>query len=341
MPVDRSVGIGGSDIGGILGISPWKTAWQVYQEKVGEIEAPKPTEEMEIGSALERAIAETYARRTNRAYGWDNVRKQSSEYPFVLWTPDAHILSDKRWRILDCKNVGPGQAARWGEEGTDDVPREVLLQMLWYLIAEPESEAAEVAALICGNRLRGYTIHRTPEAKDVQVFMLEAAEKFMREYVTPRIPPPIDGSDYAANYLKQKYPRHTENVRRVSEAEGWLIRDYAGARRKAKEAEETKAALGNALREAIADFEGIDMADGSRATWKKTRDGKVTDWERMAMEIAPGFCLIRDNPLEVAAFRVFSNFHGDQLTPDALIEHYTKPKPGHRTLRVTYKGEDE
>ncbi len=35
---ERRKGIGGSDIAAILGLSPWKTAYQVYQEKRKEVD---------------------------------------------------------------------------------------------------------------------------------------------------------------------------------------------------------------------------------------------------------------------------------------------------------------
>ncbi|MDY0364217.1 MAG: YqaJ viral recombinase family protein, partial [Bacilli bacterium] len=38
---ERRRGLGGSDIGAILGLSPWKSAFQVYQEKRGEVESFK------------------------------------------------------------------------------------------------------------------------------------------------------------------------------------------------------------------------------------------------------------------------------------------------------------
>jgi predicted phage-related endonuclease len=34
---ERRKGIGGSDIAAVLGLSPWKTAYQVYQEKRKEV----------------------------------------------------------------------------------------------------------------------------------------------------------------------------------------------------------------------------------------------------------------------------------------------------------------
>lgn len=38
---ERRKGIGGSDIAAILGLSPWKTAYQVYQEKRKEVDDRK------------------------------------------------------------------------------------------------------------------------------------------------------------------------------------------------------------------------------------------------------------------------------------------------------------
>ena len=41
---ERRKGIGGSDIAAVLGLSPWKTAYQVYQEKRKEVDDWKGNE---------------------------------------------------------------------------------------------------------------------------------------------------------------------------------------------------------------------------------------------------------------------------------------------------------
>ena len=62
-PLDRNAGIGGSDVPVILGLSPFRSAVELWAEKRGEGEPQKPSLPMRIGSLVEGAIATLYAER--------------------------------------------------------------------------------------------------------------------------------------------------------------------------------------------------------------------------------------------------------------------------------------
>ena len=56
----RRAGIGGSDVAAILGISPWKTALDVYHDKTGAAKDEPETENMRLGTALEQFVADRF-----------------------------------------------------------------------------------------------------------------------------------------------------------------------------------------------------------------------------------------------------------------------------------------
>ena len=61
----RKNGIGGSDVGAIMGLNPWKSPVEVWLEKTGHSEPPDLSgkESVEWGNRLEAVVAEKFADR--------------------------------------------------------------------------------------------------------------------------------------------------------------------------------------------------------------------------------------------------------------------------------------
>ena len=53
---ERRKGIGGSDVAAIIGLSPWTTPLDIYEQKLGIALPSEETEAMYWGTALEPAI---------------------------------------------------------------------------------------------------------------------------------------------------------------------------------------------------------------------------------------------------------------------------------------------
>ena len=64
---ERQKGIGGSDVGAILGINKWKSPFEVYIDKTEEITEIKEAGEAAYwGSILEDQVAKEFALRTGK-----------------------------------------------------------------------------------------------------------------------------------------------------------------------------------------------------------------------------------------------------------------------------------
>lgn len=61
---DRSKYLGGSDVGAILGLSPYKTPLDVWLEKTGKHSEQKDSLPLRFGSFAESFVASEYARAT-------------------------------------------------------------------------------------------------------------------------------------------------------------------------------------------------------------------------------------------------------------------------------------
>jgi putative phage-type endonuclease len=195
---NRQKGIGGSDVGAILGVNRWKTAFQVYLEKTEELtEIKEEAEAAYWGTSLEELVAKEFTKRTGKKVRRDNRHLVHKEYPFMTANIDRRVVGENS--ILECKTTSSYGAKDW--EG-EEIPPSYLLQCQHYL-AVTGAEKCYIAVLIGGQKLLIKEIDRDEE---LIAMIIEAEKQFWIEHVEKRIPPPLDGSTAADKYLKEKYP---------------------------------------------------------------------------------------------------------------------------------------
>ena len=98
---DRRTGIGGSDSPVVLGVNPFKTRFELWQEKMGIIEpSDKESPAIKRGKTLEAIVADLYAQVKQRKV---EIVKQKLVHPTIPYIY-AHI--DRR--IIDGGKRGPG-----------------------------------------------------------------------------------------------------------------------------------------------------------------------------------------------------------------------------------------
>lgn len=196
----RRTGIGGSDTGGILGVSPFTSALAVWEDKRGLRESEDvPSERMVWGSRLEGAIIAGYAEDTSRRVTRGGRRfRRSTRYPFVIGHPDGE--SDDG-RLVEVKTTAMLDQ-RWGEDGTADVPPHYYSQVQHYLILT-ELPVADLLALVGGRELHTFTIPADPTFQEA---LLVEEEAFWRS-VVDGVPPDPDGSESAGAALRRLFPR--------------------------------------------------------------------------------------------------------------------------------------
>lgn len=132
----RSRGIGGSDIGAILGVSPWNTREDIFKLKTGQV---KPEEQKSgsgalwRGSTWENRIAAMYAEKNpdkllvHCKSSWVNNEKphQFANLDGLLYDPE----SGEPVSILEIKTSSTPHS--W----EDGVPKYYRMQVLWYMDA--------------------------------------------------------------------------------------------------------------------------------------------------------------------------------------------------------------
>jgi putative phage-type endonuclease len=202
---DRRSGVGGSDAAAALGQSRHKTMFQLYQEKIGaygDAVAPDSAERMRFGQRMEQVIADAFAERTGVKLRRHNRVARHPKYKFMLASYDRTI--DGRREGFEAKNVDSlaYRFGEWGEEYTDEVPPEYLLQTHHYLSVSG-FDRWHLAACVGGNSLKLYVIERDPEMVEM---IVEGEAKFW-EFVEKGEAPSLDYQHATAlPLLKKMYP---------------------------------------------------------------------------------------------------------------------------------------
>lgn len=284
----RKSGIGGSDIGAIVGLNPYSSPLKVWLDKKGLSEPDDETLRMRLGRRLEPVIAAEYELATGHKVTLSDELFVHEKFPWALGTPDGFTDQDD---IFEAKAPGWRQAHRWGAEGTDEIPDEYLCQVTWYT-GITKRRAARTAALFGNEELRKYDI---PFNADLFGTLLEAGAKFWKDNMEGNVEPAIDASDGAREYLKSKFPKELEPIRPATTQESELLVSLFHVRARLKEYEGNEALLKNQIEAAIGNGTGLEAPGVGRVTWKATKGTAVTDWKGLAESFKPV-------PAQVAAF---------------------------------------
>lgn len=194
---ERKLGIGGSDMPIILGLSSYKTPYQLYLEKIGEVDTSQDMTEYQYwGHQLESVIRDEFAKRNNVAV----ETPDTAIHPFhdyLRGNVDGFIPA---WNaVLEVKCSASFMAHQWGEDGSDTIPMSYLVQVAHYC-AVLDADCAYIAVLIGGNEYRQFKYIRDLELEST---VIDAAKKFWECVQTRTAPAPINQID-----LKLMYPKH-------------------------------------------------------------------------------------------------------------------------------------
>lgn len=155
--------IGSSDAAAACGLKSFgRGRPELILEKAGLLAGPSESEEMESGRDFEPIIATRYERNTGvKLLIPDPMMYESSRHPHMTATPDRLVAGELK--VVELKAVFYGDRSsdvtnKWGEEGTDEIPMNYMMQVQ-HQLAVLDAEVADVACLYFG-RLRVYTVHR-------------------------------------------------------------------------------------------------------------------------------------------------------------------------------------
>ncbi len=215
----RRTGLGGSDAPAIVGMSKWKSPWDLWLEKTGQVELEDKSDNEYIywGNALEDLVARRFCELTGKKVKRCGMLR-NREYPFVLADVDRLVIGENA--ILECKTAASWKEDEWAD---DNIPDSYYLQIQHYLMCGGYDKAY-VACLLGGNRFIWKEIERNEE--DIQS-LLEAEKYFWEHNVVAKELPTVDSSDACSRAIGEHFKG---GVTEAEELEGdfdVLCRDLA------------------------------------------------------------------------------------------------------------------
>ncbi|MDH5842627.1 YqaJ viral recombinase family protein [Bacillus velezensis] len=211
--LERRKGIGGSDASVILGLNKWRTAFELWLDKTGQVPISESASEAAyFGSILEDIVAKEFEVRSGKKVRRKKSMLKHPEHDFILANVDRMIVGEKA--ILECKTTSAYNLKEWED---NEIPDSYIVQVQHYLgVLGPEYKKAYFAVLIGGNKFVWKEIERDDE---LIAMIFQAEVEFWNEKVLGGKAPVLDGSSAAEEYLKQRY----------SEAEGGKVVDLTSA----------------------------------------------------------------------------------------------------------------
>ncbi|MEJ0003542.1 MAG: YqaJ viral recombinase family protein [Pararobbsia sp.] len=289
----RRNGIGGSDAAAAIGLSPYMSPLELWLNKTGRdggLSRPNPddtTEPVYWGTLLEPIVAAAYTKQTGNRVRRINAVLQHPSIPFMLANIDREIVGGSGVQILECKTAGEFGARAWRE----GVPEYVQVQVQ-HQLAVTGKHAADVAVLLCGQKLEVHRIERD-DALIARLIPLEAA--FWR-FVETDTPPPADGSESADRALRCLYPSSGGAVDFTDDRHmSSVFADLVAVRAEIERCQFAEARLKQSIQQAMGAAERAVFETGA-VSFRRSRDGNSVDLARLLSdhpELAQAYALTK------------------------------------------------
>jgi putative phage-type endonuclease len=284
----RRAGLGGSDLGAILGLSKYRTPVDVWMEKTGRIPGQDETLQMRFGSYAEQFVAQEYSHQTGRAVQRFTTMLHHPSAPILgnvdrLVIPEgakiaAHRREIRTDRGLECKTASAFAALddrEWGPAGTDQVPPSYLVQCATYM-ALTVCTYWDLAVLFGNQEVRIYNLKRDAELEEE---IIARAAEWWQAHVVADVPPePTCEAD-----VRALYPRDNGGIVVASEEVLLALRELVVLKDAETHLAEQVGDCKRIIQAAMGEAATLkDAAGNVLATWKRSKDSTTTDWKAVA-----------------------------------------------------------
>jgi putative phage-type endonuclease len=267
---DRRTYIGGPDAAMIMGVSPYGSAFDVWQRKMGLTDETESSYLMEVGQAVESLILKYYTKITGYEIRTMGTALDIYE-PWRGGTVDALALDadGNPVGVVEAKNTAAWNRSDWGVEGSDEIPDHYLIQGVWYM-SLVELPWVDFPVSFGNTEPKIFRVNRNPK---LEATILDRCRRFWHENVLAGVPPELDGSDGADAYLKSLYPRNTVDMIEGDENAERLMVDLSRHKADVEAAERKQRHAEQQLKQIIGEHDGVQCRNG-KATWKADKNGK-------------------------------------------------------------------
>lgn len=286
----RRSGIGASEIAALAGLSRWSSPIAIYESKVYGVrsEAGLPAY---LGTALEEPLAKLYAQE----HPGDHLATcDTLGSGIYLATPDRLVFDAPHGHVETLEEVAAAhrnvqikttswrQAREWGEPGSDQIPEEYLAQVTWEM-GVTGLPVSDVYVLFDRERTACYRVEFNGE---LWAGLTEIAERFWRDHVVARVPPPADATERYREFLGRAFPVVQGPVVPVESGSDLetVVWQYARLSLAAGRLKKARAQAENVIKSRIGEALGLVGSFGS-VKWHRSPPKKDSpDWEAVARE---------------------------------------------------------
>lgn len=278
---ERRAGLGSSDAAPSVGLSPWKTEFQLYLEKIGEAAANDRERELadalfiELGNAVEPVALSTFTRRT-RFQVTDRQRRVVDPNWSRRWARVDGLSSDGG--LIEAKSVGFADPEEWGDENEDGaVPLQYLIQTQ-HGLACTELGHAWMPLIVSNRQFRLYRIKRDEEL----IQLLTTRERAFWARVEARNPPAVVNLED----VRLRWPSDTrgKEVKATPHIAG-LVLSHRAAKAREKAAKSEYEALEVLIKGHMAECsELVDIAGEPLVTWRQAKPSIIFDEDYFALK---------------------------------------------------------
>ena len=258
----RRTGIGGSDAGAIMGVSPYKGAFSVWADKQGKLPPLEDNEAMRQGRDLEDYVARRFAEASGLRVRHEYSMLRSVEHPCMLADIDRRIIGEHAG--LECKTSRDITMARYRN---GEYPMEYYCQCLHYL-AVTGWDCWYLAVLVYGTDLLIYKICRDEVMDDIEA-LIKAEEAFWDNHMVLDVPPAPDALDSTAAALGSVYPHEDGTTVCADQDTDQALTDLAALKAQKRALDRQITERENQIKAAMGEAEVIAGTSVS-ATWRSS-----------------------------------------------------------------------
>ena len=256
---DRRSGLGGTDASAIMGVSKFKTPYQVYLDKLGELPEQPDNDRMRYGRMQEPVIRQWYADTTGRSVTVPVGVVRHDKYSFILGSFDG--LTDDG-RLLEIKTAQRGD--EWGEPGTDEIPDAYMCQVQHYMMITG-LPVADVVVSIGGKMPE---IYEVPADKEIHELLVDRECGFWNDHVLKRVPPDYQTIDDVSLKFRRSLARSIQATPEILAT----IKELSRVRETAKRIKEQEDQLKLTIMKIMGECDTLAGVDGKPlATWKSAK----------------------------------------------------------------------
>lgn len=272
-------GLGGSDVGVVLGVSPYKSQAQLFLEKKGVYEAECAGEAAEWGTRIEKVVAEKFQD--------EHEEYEVVVYPYVLESTENDFMVANIDRLLVAKEsgeLGILEIKTTSEYKKDDwkdgkVPAHYMAQLQHYF-ATTGAEWGFFAVLVGGNKYREVFVKRDNEYIDDLIFQEEG---FMMCLETDTAPM-LDGSPASKEVLDHLYPAALEEGKiQLDDVHGKQLEQLDVLKHKMEELKKEQARIENSIKAEMGKNK-VAYWENKKVTWASVKASETVDKKRLQAE---------------------------------------------------------